>query len=458
MEMSGWLLAGSQAAAAALIASVWQGMLLAATIWIALRVVPRATAGIRFFVWMAVFLAVALLPLLSVVPSLHSSAANSSALPASSPLLRLDLRWAQAIAAGWVAASLWQGVALARNGLRLRRLRKGSTPVEPSSAMTELLGSVKLRKVQLCSSRDVDQPCVLGFFAPRILVPDWLLAKSAPNDLEQIVRHELEHLRRLDDWANLLQKSILVVFPFNPVLYWIEKQLCAEREIACDEYVIRATRAPREYAACLVNLAGERMTRRRVAALSLGAWERRPELARRVHRILSDVDHMSPWKTRTIVAALLLATAAGSVELGKSSQLVAFTRQPELAAPLAAEQASMQKVKYQDVVYREAARMLPATVKTVSPNGIQATSEAVPTHKDLSSFQPSPSARKNSPTTRRVALNAPTSHTYIVFTQWETTFGPRMTVTLVQTSLATSTRSIAVPDAQPSSAWYVFQL
>ena len=126
---------------------------------------------------------------------------------------------------------------------------------------------------------------MIGFLAPRILIPEWLFARLTPGELEQVVLHEAEHLRRRDDWTNLLQKLSLVLFPLNPALAWMERRLCREREMACDEGVVRRTQAPRAYAACLTSLA-ERGLQRRVQALSLGAFERRPELVHRVHSIL----------------------------------------------------------------------------------------------------------------------------------------------------------------------------
>ena len=458
MEMSGLLLAGSQTAAAALIAGVWQGLLLAGMIWICLKVVPKTSAGIRFFVWLAVFISVAMLPLLSFLPLLHTNTGGPSTTQAA-PLVRVDLRWALGIVALWLTVSAWQGFELVRNGLRLRSLRKGSTLVKCGPAIAALLSTARFRKAQLCSSPEIDQPCVLGFFAPRILVPEWLLQQASSSDLEQIVLHEVAHLRRMDDWANLLQKAILVAYPLNPALFWIEKQLCEEREMACDESVVRATKAPRDYAACLVNLAGERMTRRRVAALSLGAWERRTELAGRIRTILSGQGQMSPWKARTVMATLLLATASGAVELGKSSQLVAFTAMPESPTlPAMAERTTTPKLKYQDVVYREPARVVPAALKSTSPE-IEIQPKAIQAGTPAAS-QPTliHVSRKSVPTARRVSLNAPASRTFIVFTQWETSFGPRTTVTLIQTNVQTNSRSVADPAALSSSGWYVFQL
>jgi hypothetical protein len=164
---------------------------------------------------------------------------------------------------------------------------------------------------------------VIGFFKPRILIPDWLFARLTPGELQQIVLHEAEHLRRYDDWTNLFQKLCLVLFPLNPALVWIERRLCREREMACDDGVIEITRAPRAYAACLTSLA-ERGLERRAEALSLGAWQRRPELVHRVHSILRRKRTLGPFGTRALLGALGCSLLFGSIELARCPQLIAF--------------------------------------------------------------------------------------------------------------------------------------
>jgi hypothetical protein len=149
--------------------------------------------------------------------------------------------------------------------------------------------------------------------------------------LEQITLHETEHLRRGDDWTNLLQKLSLVLFPLNPVLLWMERKLCLEREMACDEAVVRVTRAPRAYAACLTSLA-ERGIQRRAEALSLGAWQRRPELVHRVHSILRRRTVLGPVGARTVIAVLACGIAVGSIELSRCPQLVAFAQPNDAGA------------------------------------------------------------------------------------------------------------------------------
>ena len=127
------------------------------------------------------------------------------------------------------------------------------------------LKNVRGGRVTLCTTEMLDRPSVIGFLAPRILIPAWLLARLTAGELEQIVLHEAEHLRRGDDWTNLAQKLWLAAFPLNPALAWMEHRLCQQREMACDEGVVRITNAPRAYAACLASLAErglERQTRR----------------------------------------------------------------------------------------------------------------------------------------------------------------------------------------------------
>ena len=257
---------------------------------ICVRVMPRISAAHRFLLWAAGFWCAAGLPLLLL---LHISAgvagtAGVGAIASGNaigPVLQLDARWGLAIAGLWVVASAIRGVSLAVHSMRLRRLWKAARPVEVSATLATALKDVRGGRVTICTTEMLDRPSVIGFLAPRILIPAWLMARLTAGELEQIVLHEAEHLRRGDDWTNLVQKLALAAFPLNPALVWMEHRLCREREMACDEGVVRITNAPRAYAACLASLA-ERGLERRAEALSLGAWHRRSELVHRVHGIL----------------------------------------------------------------------------------------------------------------------------------------------------------------------------
>ena len=262
-----------------------------------------------------------------------------------SALVQVDVRWSFAIAALWVMVSLVRGVKLAMSAVRLRAIWKRAVPVEGHA---EMLSAAGFRGVELCTSTDVDRPSVIGFFSPRILIPEELFPRLTAAEFGQIVLHEAGHLRRADDWINLLQKLGLVLVPLNPVLMWIERRLCLERELACDDDVLRLTKAPKAYATCLTNLAEHRLGRR-AAALSLGAWEKRSELARRVHSILRGGEGMGRTQARVVMSVLVLALLGGATGLARCPQFVSFSR---AALPVSAAAQGLAAAGYQPVTFR----------------------------------------------------------------------------------------------------------
>lgn len=322
--------AASLAAAPLVATALWQGLAIAGGLAICLRLAPRMPAAQRFTVWAAGFAVLVALPFAPRLTQFTSTALPATALglaeASTRPWLQLDVRWSMAIAAIWLAASAFLAADLAVHSFRLRKLWKDATPVDTNGSCRVLARPAFMRvrrTVQVCSSQMLDRPSVIGFFAPRILIPEWLLPRLTPDELQQVILHEAEHLRRGDDWINLFQKLCLVLFPLNPALWWIERRLCQEREMACDDGVIRVTRAPRAYAACLANLA-ERGLQHRAQALSLGAWHRRSELVRRVHRILRHSHTLSTRATPAVLATLCCGLLLGSVELARCPQLVGF--------------------------------------------------------------------------------------------------------------------------------------
>ena len=263
-------------------------------------------------------------------PSSGSSLRLASVSP-SHPLVAFDARWSLAIAALWLAASVARAFGLAGHAIRMRRLWLSANPA--AAWHGDVMGQrVASWPVEVCVTRDLDRPCVIGFFRPRILIPAWLLDRLTPADLEHLVLHEWEHLRRRDDWANLVQKLCLVAFPLNPALWWIERRLCAEREMACDDGVVGQTQAPRAYAACLASLAEKGLQHRAElqlrGALSLGAWQRRSELAGRVHRLLRRQPRLNPAASTALVALVGCGLVAGTFALARSPQLVVFVAPP----------------------------------------------------------------------------------------------------------------------------------
>lgn len=352
------LLAGferfAQSTTAAALTAVWQGMIVACALALALKFAPRISAAQRFKLWAAAFVVTFALPFAPLVfailsPSHPSPALDASAVSAPHAWLLLDPRWSLWIAGLWLIASAARAVELLLNALRLRKLWKSALPANRD------LGFATQGSFAVWTTTELDRPSVIGFFAPRILIPDWLNDRLSADELAPIVLHESEHLRRHDDWTNLFQKLCLVVFPLNPALWWMERQLAREREMACDEAVVRVTESPRAYAACLASLA-ERGLQRRAEALSLGAWQRRPELVQRVQSILHRRKALHPAAARVLIGSFSCCLAIVALELARCPQLVAFVPAP-VSARLA--QANTQTAELGDAAYPSQPHRLP---------------------------------------------------------------------------------------------------
>lgn len=426
------------------VAALWQGAVVAIALALCLRIAPRVSAAHRFAAWAAGFVVVACLQFLSLIFLISiaraSGAVTAAPLGANAvrPLFQLDSRWGFVVAALWLAASGFRASELMVHSLRLRRLWKGAIPIEADGNLRSLISSVPgERLIEICTTLDLDRPSVIGFFAPRILIPKWLYSRLTPGELEQVVLHEAEHLRRRDDWTNLIQKLSLVFFPLNPALAWVERQLCREREMACDEGVVRRTQAPRAYAACLATLAERELQQRellrRAQVLSLGAFERRPELVRRVHSILRRKRALHPLAAGALVGVVCCGLVLGSVELAKSPQLVAFVAAPEADAQVAAlaPQSGPEGVKAADAVFHPTQRIhLIETKATPSVShdamahvGIRSPrtndSSAGMTKVAMNDAQAAPREILVNATAPKPAETAGQSQEFVVLTAWE---------------------------------------
>lgn len=302
-----------------IIFSLGTGTLLALVVWAMLRMVPRKDARTNFAVWFATLLTTALLPLLS---SYFAGAARTD-VPAKA-LITISAQWATYIFLAWAMIAL---IGLARVTLALwqvQRLRRGSRAVDLTGLDPELKTLVeefrKSRSLTLLVSQRLEVPTAIGFFRPAVVLPEWLLQETPADELKYIVLHELAHLRRRDDWTNLTQQVVKALLFFVPSVWWIERKLQLEREMACDDAVLAQSGTPRGYAECLAHVAQRSFVRRQLA-LAQAAVSRAWHLTLRVTKIL-DPDRpqqVKMWKPAIpvviVVAGLCVFSASRAPSL-----------------------------------------------------------------------------------------------------------------------------------------------
>ena len=159
----------------------------------------------------------------------------------------------------WVLVVLGQVVRLLRQRLLLGSLLRGAkkeTNLAILQQLGTLAGRLNLRRVPVLLATESDcSPFVCGLWRPRLLVPRRLLVELGPEQLEQILLHELAHIRR-DDlvWGWLAELARLFWF-FHPVAHWAGARIRLERELACDQLAMALSRrSAADYALVLVEV------------------------------------------------------------------------------------------------------------------------------------------------------------------------------------------------------------
>jgi beta-lactamase regulating signal transducer with metallopeptidase domain len=293
------------------------------------RALRRQNSGTRFVVWFSALIGIAIVPLLRIASQAGGSAAAAET--SSSAAITLPGSWAFYLFCAWAAIA---GVALLRVGAglwQLYALRRNSAVLDIKNLQPELQKTLaqfaRGRGAAIRVSERVHAPTAIGLVSPAVVLPAWLLEELSEAELKQVLLHELAHLRRWDDWSNLVQKVVKAILFFHPAVWWIEQRVSLEREMACDEAVVAETANPRAYAQCLARLA-EKSFLRRGMMLAQAAVGRIRQTSLRVARILDGNKPVATraWKPAFALTALL--ALAGSASRSQLPTLVAFDDAP----------------------------------------------------------------------------------------------------------------------------------
>lgn len=195
------------------------------------------------------------------------------------------------VAVAWLATSFLSIIVLAFVHLRIRRARR-------DWAETDLFGT----RVRIAP--DVG-PAVVGLMRPQIVVPRWLLGRSA-SEQQLVLAHEREHLGARDHLLLGAGSLVVALVPWHPAAWWMLARLRLAIELDCDARVLRRGVPARTYGTLLIDLA-DRCTGFRVGATALA-----DEGSHLERRLLA----MKPTKTkRSFLRAGMLGTVAAMAVL-----------------------------------------------------------------------------------------------------------------------------------------------
>jgi len=110
------------------------------------------------------------------------------------------------------------------------------------------------KRMEILCSQEQMEPGVFGVLRPALLWPAGISQHLDDAQLESILAHEVCHVRWRDNLTSLVPMLVEAVFWFHPLVWWMEKQLVKERELACDEEVVRLCHRPQVYAESILKV------------------------------------------------------------------------------------------------------------------------------------------------------------------------------------------------------------
>ncbi len=141
---------------------------------------------------------------------------------------------------------------------RLTRLRRRARPAPPAwnGAVARLSARRRLtRQVEVLVTEAVRGPLVTGVGRVAVLIPPEACCWSDTRR-DAVLIHELAHVGRGDLSAQLAAQALATLHWFNPLAWHALRAMRRERELACDEEVLRTGVAPLAYATDLLAVAG----------------------------------------------------------------------------------------------------------------------------------------------------------------------------------------------------------
>jgi beta-lactamase regulating signal transducer with metallopeptidase domain len=276
-------------------AVLWQSTLLAGLVAVIALLLRRSSPAARYWLWQIVAVKLVLMPFWTWSVPLPSWSKNivtrpvfltdpspskllsqqdpptqfENNLPAIPPDLDQSagvrsrsspryLGWQTCLMSAWLAIIIFQLIRLLWQRIHLRRLLQLAS--WRNDKITTLLqttaAALDLKRTPSICLTDVDcSPFVCGIRRPVLVLPQSLAASLNPSQLQQVLLHELAHVKRRDLLWGWIPELARLIYFFHPVAHWVSYRICLERELACDQLAMaHSGQDATEYARTLVEV------------------------------------------------------------------------------------------------------------------------------------------------------------------------------------------------------------
>jgi bla regulator protein blaR1 len=268
-----------------------------------------------------------------------------------------------------VLVGLWLCGLLVVAVMRYAQWRKLAALVRSAAPLREGREVAALRQIEcrmnvppasIRQSPAATEPGIFGIMRPVLVWPDGISERLDDAQLEAILAHEVQHVRRRDNLASTLHMLVETVFWFHPFVWWLGARLVEERERACDEAVLEFGSQRQVYAegilkvcefclasplACMSGVAGGDLKKRMVSIMTQHTFHKL-DLARKL-----------------LLGATGVAAVAGPIVFGvfhatptRAASAVASESAQSEPAQVSQQEMSAHVLKKVNPVYPEAAR------------------------------------------------------------------------------------------------------
>lgn len=190
-----------------------------------------------------------------------------------------------------------------------RQYKRNAYYVNVAEYMKNTKISSSRKRVEIGFSPEVSSPITIGIIRPIIFLP--ICNEQYENSIEEIICHELEHIKRMDIVSRFLAFIVIVTEWFNPLVYYLFSESIAVSEMLCDEEAIkgRTKREKAEYIRCIME-AVQGPEGIKVGTVSLGMQKKLTK--ERIERIMGK-NQKKIWKRSFALVIMAICFVTSSI-------------------------------------------------------------------------------------------------------------------------------------------------
>lgn len=272
-------------------------------------------------------------------PAMPSQGADWALLPTASSAAVSWWQWgvlAYAFMVSFMLARCFAGY------LALARLQRYTVrpPRHAVKLLRSLLGPAqRMPRLGVCTA--IPSPISFGLLQPTILLPASFCQPGQEETLKSVLIHELSHLQRKDAWSCLLAAVSHAIYFYQPLIWWLRRQLRLSQEYLADAAAAQVMPAV-DYAQCLLDWSVRCGRPSLASRRANGIFQWRSDLTRRIEMLLQA---KQPWEAQCprIWNVLLAGTFIGLGTLLSGVSLYAQPTTVEAAPAIHAGQADEER-------------------------------------------------------------------------------------------------------------------